>query len=280
MQAVGSGYPYRGHKRSAQEAGPRVPLLVRYPGHIAAGSVQDGLAANLDLMPTLLSLAGASLPTDRTLDGLDLWPVLRGQTTVSPRTHFFYYEENDTAAIGVRHANWKFLDGAASGDGLYDLATDAQETRDIAATHPAVADRLRRALADFNRAMIRRERGLPQANQIELRKSPAAPGDLRTVLIDENDTATFEVRLSAPAHAVVAVAHFSGARSLSVQSGACLTFTPADYDTWQSVVLAAAVDANTTHDGATFRASSGTMHVREIFARETDRFAPVPVTNP
>ena len=274
LQAVGSGYPYRGYKRIAQEGGPRVPLLVRYPGQIAAGSVQNGLASNIDLMPTLLSLAGGTIPSDRTLDGVNLWPLMQGQTAVSPRTNFFYYEENDTAAIGVRQADWKFLNGAASGNGLFDLGTDIQEASNVAGANSATNSSLSSALTNFNNAMVRRDRGLPQSNQIEIRKSAAEPGNTSTVPLNETGTATFEVRLAAAANATVTIAPFSGAGSLSVQSGSSLTFTTANFSTWQTVTLAAAIDANTTNDGATFRASSGLMHVREIFALETDTVSP------
>ena len=274
LQAVGSGYPYRGYKRIAQEGGPRVPLLVRYPGQIAAGSVENGLASNIDLMPTLLSLAGGAIPSDRTLDGVNLWPLMQGQTAVSPRTNFFYYEENDTDAIGVRQADWKSLTGAASGNGLFDLATDIQETTSVAGANTATNSSLSSTLTSFNSAMVRRTRGLPQSNQIEIRKSAGEPGNTNTVALNETGTATFEVRLAASANATVAIAPFSGAASISVQTGASLTFTTANFSTWQTVTLAASVDANTTNDGATFRASSGSMHVREIFALETDTISP------
>lgn len=274
LQSVGSCYPYRGYKRVAQEGGAHVPLLVRYPGQIAAGSVENGLASNIDIMPTLLSLVGGEIPTDRSIDGVNLWPLMHGETTVSPRTKFFYYEQGATAAAGIRQGDWKRLSTAASGNGLFNLSTDIQETTDVAGANAAINSSLTSTLNNFNSAMVRRARGLTQSNHIEIRKSAADPSNTNTVPLIEGGTATFEVRLAAAADATVVISPFSGASNISVQSGANLTFNPANFSTWQTVTLAAAVDTNNTNDGATLRASSGSMHVREIFALETDSASP------
>lgn len=252
-QAVGSAYPYRGYKRIAQEGGPRVPLLVRYPGQVAAGAVTGGLASNIDLLPTLLSLSGGEIPTDRTLDGVDLWPLMNGSTSTSPRSEFFYYEEN------------------ASGNGLYDPATDIQESSNVSGSKGrATVTSLSSALSSHNSSTSRRSRGLPQSNQIEIRKSAADRENTNTVAITGGGTATFEVRLANSANTTVSISRFSGDGDLTVQSGGSLTFTTGNYNVWQTVTLAASEDLDTSSNGATFSASSGSMHVREIFALETD----------
>lgn len=114
------GYaPFRGEKGTTWEGGLRVPCLIKWPGHIPAGSVSNGIQSHEDLYVTLAAAAG--LPNLKTelltgkkigattfknhLDGynnLDLWT---GKTTKSGRREFFYYDESDLMAIRVD--GWK-----------------------------------------------------------------------------------------------------------------------------------------------------------------------------
>jgi arylsulfatase A-like enzyme len=66
----------RGGKADLYEGGLRVPLIMRWPEEIAEGRRSDALVSGVDLFPTLLTAAG--LPARETIDGLDLWPVIRG----------------------------------------------------------------------------------------------------------------------------------------------------------------------------------------------------------
>ena len=68
----------RGIKASVHEGGSRVPLFVRWPGRIGAGTTVPALAAHIDLLPTLADLAGVPLPTGLALDGVSLAPALLG----------------------------------------------------------------------------------------------------------------------------------------------------------------------------------------------------------
>ena len=75
-----SGSPdLRGNKGSVYEGGHKVPFIAWWPGKIAAGSENDAPAITLDIMPTLLSLAGLEPPTDRPLDGVDISGLLLGR---------------------------------------------------------------------------------------------------------------------------------------------------------------------------------------------------------
>ena len=75
-----SGSPnLRGNKGSVYEGGHKVPFIAWWPGKIEAGSKSDAPGITLDIMPTLLSLAGLQPATDRPLDGVDLSPVLFNQ---------------------------------------------------------------------------------------------------------------------------------------------------------------------------------------------------------
>src|SRR6266508_3217855 len=77
---VGSAGPFRGRKRSLYEGGVRVPFIVRWPGHVPAGRIDDtSVVAACDFLPTLCKLAGANVPTEHSLDGEDIGDILAGQ---------------------------------------------------------------------------------------------------------------------------------------------------------------------------------------------------------
>ena len=131
----GSNLPLRGHKGSTWEGGLRVPGIARWRGRIDAGRTCDEVVTSMDLYPTFAALAGAALPSDRVIDGLDLSGVLFDGDG-SPRESFAYYWMNDLCA--VRAGRWK-LHVARLGEPvleLYDLTSDPGETTDVAADHP------------------------------------------------------------------------------------------------------------------------------------------------
>ncbi len=80
----GSTGGLRGMKGRTWDGGIRVPLIAWWPGHIPVGGVSGEVATSVDLFPTLAGLAGVSLPTDRTLDGLDIFPLMSTQGARSP----------------------------------------------------------------------------------------------------------------------------------------------------------------------------------------------------
>jgi arylsulfatase A-like enzyme len=173
--ARGSAGPLRGGKRSALEGGLRVPLLVRWPGQVAPGSVCRELAAGMDLLPTLAALAGAPIPGGR-LDGVDLSGLLLGNGGgEAPRRDFFYYDGGRLAA--VRKGTWKLHLGVAGGGrSLYDLASDPGETNDLGDERPEVVAELM-ALAE--EAKRRYGDGLKTG---ELEREPGKVGRLRPVV--------------------------------------------------------------------------------------------------
>jgi arylsulfatase A-like enzyme len=100
-----SNGPLRGHKGTTWEGGQRDPFIVRWPGHVPAGTVQDGLSSAIDLLPTIASLTGATPPDPAAIDGLDLSELFLGTSDASPRESFFYYHFNSIEA--VRAGDWK-----------------------------------------------------------------------------------------------------------------------------------------------------------------------------
>jgi hypothetical protein len=72
----GSAYPLRGYTFQTLEGGMRVPCLVRWPGKIPSGAECSGVAATIDLLPTIAGLMGTQVPQDRVIDGKDIWPLV------------------------------------------------------------------------------------------------------------------------------------------------------------------------------------------------------------
>ncbi len=273
-QTSGSAYPYRGYKRQAREGGLRVPLLVRWTGTLPSGIDSDALMGGMDLMPTLLAFAGGAMPNDRVTDGLDFSAHLQNPSTVSgPRTRFFLYEENDTAAVGVREGDWKLFNGK-----LYNLATDPQENTDLAGSDPARAAAMQSTVNAFNSAMVRRARGVPQSNRIEV--------DLASVEVNEVATATLRVRLAAPLNTEVRALRFSGSDRVRLDGNTTLSFTTANYNQWQSLTLEGLGDADEADDFGTLRLESDDLYPRDLPLVIADRgavpagVAPIPAQIP
>jgi arylsulfatase A-like enzyme len=132
-----SAGPLRGIKRDLYEGGIRVPLIVRWPGKIKAGTVSDRLCAFWDFLPTAAEMAQAKLPAQ--LDGLSLLPTLldRPQTN---RHDFLYWEFHERGfQQAVRMGDWKAVRPQAGAPlELYNLQTDPSEKQNVAAKNPAV----------------------------------------------------------------------------------------------------------------------------------------------
>ena len=129
----GGNAPLRGAKTTMWEGGLRVPFIARWPGRIPAGKVSDEFLTSLEIFPTLLAAAGAEPPHGVKLDGFDLLPVLRGEMK-SPRAEMFWQRRGDKAA---RVGHWKWIE-AEKGGGLFDLAADPGETKDLSHEQPDV----------------------------------------------------------------------------------------------------------------------------------------------
>jgi arylsulfatase A len=87
----GSAGNLRGRKAETWDGGMRVPFVARFPGLIPSAAVSTSMATALDVMPTFAGLANAPLPSNR-LDGVDIWPVLSGQSTSVDRDMFLYFD--------------------------------------------------------------------------------------------------------------------------------------------------------------------------------------------
>ncbi len=137
-----SSGPLRGIKRDLYEGGIRVPLVARWPGRIAPGTVSNHLSAFWDFPATAGAVAGVPFSTD---DGISYLPALTGGT--QPEHPYLYWEFGEQGGkLAVRFGNWKAvkLNVRRQPDGpweIYDLATDLGETTNLAAQHPEIAAR-------------------------------------------------------------------------------------------------------------------------------------------
>lgn len=162
----GSAGPLRDGKATHWEGGMRVPAIVRWPGQVPAGQTTSEIAANLDLLPTFARLAGATLPSDRVIDGKDIWPVLQGAK--SPHEAFYYFtgaRAGEEAPLrAVRSGQWKLHlrtdGGPARGLVLYDLQADPGEKFDVLARYPEVARKLEGMAQAFREELRRNVRPL------------------------------------------------------------------------------------------------------------------------
>ena len=157
---AGSSGPLREGKGTTFDGGVRTPMIMKLPGVIPAGSESDAVAGTIDLLPTIATLIGASLP-QQPIDGVDLWPVLTQHPQAgAPHEALYFWWGRELQA--VRSGRWKlhfdhkyrFVENAGA-DGqpgkqtqrsqpqaLYDLEADIAEANDVAADHPDVVSRL------------------------------------------------------------------------------------------------------------------------------------------
>ena len=146
----GGNAPLKGQKSTMWEGGLRVPFIAWWPGKLPAGVVTDEFLTSLEIMPTLTAITGAQPLAGVTIDGFDMLPVLRGEKK-SPRTEMFWERRSHRAA---RVGNWKWVDmGGRNTTGLFDLATDLGETRDLSKEKPDVLEMMQGKFAAWRKAM-------------------------------------------------------------------------------------------------------------------------------
>lgn len=138
---VGSNAPLRGFKGSVWEGGHRVPAVAWWPGTVKPGTTTDQLCISLDIMPTMLDLAGAAVPKGHKLDGASLARLLREGKGPGPRKLFWRGQ-------AMRDGTWKLVVTGRRDDqaSLFDLSKDIGETEDLATKHP---DRVKKMLAEL-----------------------------------------------------------------------------------------------------------------------------------
>lgn len=159
----GTAGPWSGTYHTAMEGSLRVPFIARWPGHIPADRVTNEMFHVTDLFATLASVAGAALPTDRPIDGVDQSAFLFGQQTRSQREGFPFYIKNELRAVKWR--NWKLHfywepevnegKGKLESPYLFNLTQDPKEESDVLITNTWVLGPVLRLVQAFNESCQR-----------------------------------------------------------------------------------------------------------------------------
>ena len=136
-----SNGPLRGIKRSLHEGGIRVPMIVKWPGKIHGGVVNDTVWTFTDVLPTLLEVAGK--PAPKGLDGVSLLPTLLGQSQDLTQ-RFLYWEFHERGfKQAARWGPWKAIRlGFGQPLQLFHLEDDIGESHDVANRYPEVVEKL------------------------------------------------------------------------------------------------------------------------------------------
>lgn len=149
---LSSSAPLFHRKWTLWEGGIRVPTILRWPGRIAPGQVSAQVGITMDLTATILAAAGAPAPADPHLDGIDWIPVLAGREPPVERLLFWRTHTRNRPQTAVRDGDWKLLvDGHQAF--LFNVRADPGERNDLAYRYPAIMERLRRAHAEWVKAV-------------------------------------------------------------------------------------------------------------------------------
>ena len=181
----GSPGKLRGRKNTTYEGGVREPFLSRWTGAIPAGRTSNALASMMDVFPTVARLCGAALPS-KPLDGIDIWPLLHGEKDSIERPPLLYFDNWDLQC--ARWMNWKlhiarhntaaYTPAPPGGrhsyllpkPELYNLATDPDESYDVAAENPQVVAQVQEKIAEMLRTFaepVRQAYAEAKARQVD-----------------------------------------------------------------------------------------------------------------
>jgi len=159
---VGSSGPFRGRKRSLYEGGVRLPFLVRWPGHVPAGRVDNNsVLTAVDFLPTLSKLAAVEVPAQWKLDGEDVGDIFFGRSR--PRTMPILWEWrfniagdvlNRSPILAIREGDFKLLTNPdRSRIELYNIPRDPSELHNLAQDHPEIVERLAKQLLAWQKTL-------------------------------------------------------------------------------------------------------------------------------
>jgi arylsulfatase A-like enzyme len=181
---AGSAGGLREGKGCSWEGGQRVPCIMSWPAKIPAGTICNNIASTIDILPTLCSIAGASLPEKR-IDGVNILSLMEGDFDSNPRNVFYYYYRRNSLE-NVRKGQWKLVlphtfrsyegklpgnDGwpgeyssGKTGYALYDMRRDPGERYDVKELYPEIVDQLKKLAADMRQDLGDENYNMPGVN--------------------------------------------------------------------------------------------------------------------
>ncbi len=168
--------PYRGFKITLFEGGIRVPLLIKWPGRIAAGTRIEKPVAHIDVMPTLAAAGAADLPDGVPIDGQNLIPIASGDGDISRPNDAIFWQSGYYQV--VRAGDWKLqVNGKQKKTWLFDLKSDPTEQDNLAEKRP-------KKLAELKALLTQHHKG---------RKPPLYPSSTdMNVMVDKTLAERFE----------------------------------------------------------------------------------------
>jgi arylsulfatase A len=170
MHPHGSAGPLRDKKGAIYDGGIRVPGIIQWPGHVAAGTTSDRPVSGLDVLPTLCEIAGIDAPDDRELDGASFTPVLVDKPIARKKPLYWQFNRaKSEAKVAIRDGDWKLvasltepspnLGADITADEirqiktvgltnfeLYNLREDIAESNDLAGSRSDVLDALKQKM--------------------------------------------------------------------------------------------------------------------------------------
>jgi arylsulfatase A-like enzyme len=212
-------------KGNAHEGGIRVPFFIRWPGHFPAGRTVGHIAAHIDVVPTLLDICGVTKPGRVRMDGLSLFPLLKGEPADWPdRTLYFQWHRGDVPemyrACAVLTQRYKIVQPLGADKPLptnrptfelYDMAQDALEMKNIAAEHADIVDRMLRGYEAWFKEMAgsrdftvppRIYLGAPQQSEVLLtrqdwrgKEAGWGPKSIGSWFVDVRRAGEYEIKL-------------------------------------------------------------------------------------
>lgn len=158
----------RGMKWSLYEGGIHEPFIVRWPGKVPAGEINDRtVLSSVDYFATVCGLVGVKQPSEAAMDGADMTSIILGSHDLRRKPLFWEYgrkprterqhtgypypqKQDQSPNVAVRDGDWKLLLNADGSDPqLYDLKSDPKETSNVAAAQPTITTRLTKLALDW-----------------------------------------------------------------------------------------------------------------------------------
>ena len=157
----GTAGPWTGTYHTAMEGGLRAPCIIRWPGSVPAGRASNEIVHIVDLFTTLARVAGAPLPNDRPIDGVDQLDFFAGRQEKSNREGFVFYIKNELRAVKWRnwkmHLVWETEPNAGpnhlESPYLFNLIQDPKEETDVHTAASWARTPMRRMIHEFQQSL-------------------------------------------------------------------------------------------------------------------------------
>jgi arylsulfatase A-like enzyme len=146
---ITSNAPLRGGKGMLYEGGIREPMIIRLPGVVAPGGTCDEPVTSVDFHPTILEMAGVKAKSPNPIDGVSLFPLLKGTGRLNRGAIYWHYPHYHLGkpSGAIRQSDWKLIEFYEDGRlELYNLKDDLSEKNNLATKNPEKATELTKEL--------------------------------------------------------------------------------------------------------------------------------------